>query len=104
MVPLNRNDEVPVTDVLSPTHSREQRVYRAIVRHAVPYVAYTALIGMGFGVAFGAVGSVVSVDALEAPIVAFYAVVGSVIGAVIAIRPVLSALMTFRWTSEANDR
>ena len=104
MVPLNRNDEVPVTDVLSPTRSREQRVYRAIVSHAVPYIVYTALIGMAFGVLFGAIGSLISVDELEIPIVAFYAIVGAVLGAVVALRPVLSTLLTFQWIRDGVDQ
>jgi hypothetical protein len=92
-----------VTDTYSPARARDERVYQAIVQHAVPYVLYLAIIGAGFGIVFGALGSLISVDAVEMPIVAVYAIAGSFIGGAIAARPVLSALLSFCLAGDARD-
>ena len=104
MYPLNRNDEVPVTDINPPTPSREQRVYRAVVAHAVPYVFYIALIGLGFGVLSGVIASLISVGTLELPTIAIYAMLGTLIGVAIAVQPVLRALLAFRWAADEPPR
>ena len=92
-----------MTDVSLPPRARDDRVCRAIVSHALPYIATIGLIGLIFGIMFGVLASLISMSSLDLPIIALYAITGLLIGTAVAIRPVFRELAVFRWTTDGRE-
>ena len=92
-----------MTETHSPARAREARVYRAIKSHAIPFIIYTALIGLGLGVMFGVMASLSFFSALDGPMVIMYAMLGLFIGAVVAIHRVYCELLVFSCADSGSN-